>query len=129
MLGAEGIKLAPTAHKEIQLRRDNVYFKAFVLKDGTVLLGVPSRKPGPKTLKNFRSKIDHDGVWWNIEESYKQIEDYTQEARLIVHSTIATSLNLRRIIREQVTARLNRLEEKLAAIEARLTGQRNQSRQ
>jgi hypothetical protein len=102
------------------LRPDKVYFKAFVLKDGTVLVGMPSRKPGPKTLKNFRSKIDEDGIWWNIEESYKELEHYGHDAKLLVHSTIATSLNLRRIVREQITPRINRLEERLSAIETAL---------
>ena len=100
--------------------KQNVYYKAFVLKDGTVLVGMPSRKPGPKTLRNFHSNIDDDGVWWNIQENFKQIEDYKQEARLVVHSTIATCLNIRRIVREQITTRINRLEERLSAIETAL---------
>src|SRR6266700_93941 len=100
--------------------RAKVYFKAFVLKDGTVMVGMPSRKPGPKTLRNLRAKIDEDGVWWNIEESYQQIEDHKQEAKLVVHSTIATSLNLTRIVGPQITGRIDRLAERFRAIETAL---------
>jgi hypothetical protein len=101
------------------VRKQQAYYWVFAVKDGIIWYASPKRKPIPSTVCR-RPKIDQDGVFrWSIG---KMDEDahYTPVAKVIRGATIATCLNVRRLLRETVAARLDRLEAQLAGLQEQL---------
>jgi hypothetical protein len=102
-------------------KRDRrAYFKTFELANGTALLAIPMRKPHPKSIHMGIRRMDEDGVCWVFAEDYADIEAYTQQARHFIHSTIATSINVKRAIRQQVEPKLDALNRNVAALAEQL---------
>ena len=98
-------------------KRDRkAYFKTFELTNGTALLAIPMRKPHPKSVKIGISRMDEDGVCWVFTDDYNDIEGYTQETRNFIHSTLATSINVKRAIRQQVEPKLDAPSRNVAAL-------------
>ena len=90
------------------MRSKKVYYMVFGLKDGTVFGVLPVRKPR-KTKYSPAPKIDADGVCRFFVEDVvpRDLPDWEKSA---FHTAIATALNVRRILREQLTGRLDALE-------------------
>jgi len=90
------------------VRTQNVYYKVFALKDGTVYFVSVSRKPR-KTKYGPRPQIDEEGICtWFIEKD--RPSDITDWAKGAWHSAVATCLNVKRIVRLQIQPRFDRIE-------------------
>jgi len=91
------------------------YYLVSALKDDTICFVAESRKPYTKrgTKGEF---IDVDGCYgrWDYDASYPGKE--TDANRIIVMTAIAHKLNTKKVIREMVGTRLDRIERQLATI-------------
>lgn len=96
------------------------FYSLFTLEDGTVLLACPTKKPGTKTLMQWKKVIDEDGVWREFEESYKDIDKYPERAKRLVESVAAGALNMRRTVRSLVLPILARIEDRIASLDTKL---------
>ena len=96
------------------------YFKTFALENGPAILGIPTKKPHPKTLASRGGKVDPDGVWYSITEDYESIEVYKLEVKHLVYSTIANDINVKRALRQQVEGRLASLARDVSALKEQL---------
>ena len=96
-------------------REGKAYYKVFALADGTVILGMPTRKPHPKSLRG-KDKIDDDGVWCWFTEGHDDIDGFKQEIKPLVYSTIANKINVKRALREQVETKLDDLSRQMALL-------------
>jgi hypothetical protein len=108
----------------------NAYYSVHALRDGTIVLAVPTRKP-TKTKESKPSIVD-DGIWrWFLEDGDTP-NRFGDRGKVAWYSAVTNSLNTRRVIRQQVEPKLvelidrveamqkqiNRLEEKIDAIAA-----------
>lgn len=101
-------------------KRRPTYYQVFSLQDGTVLLAVPVRKPSARVLKDYRIKIDDDGVAEEYFMDTKWFRDAAQEDRQRRHDLVSNRLNMRRTIRELLIPRIAALEDHIAALQAQL---------
>jgi hypothetical protein len=94
-----------------------VYYSAHVLKDGTVWLAVPTRRPA--RTKRPPAEIDEDGIHQRFEygDAPANLGD---TGRIVWNIAVANSLNTKRIVREQVESKLNDLLERLTDVQQRL---------
>ena len=100
------------------LRKRPVYYKVFAMKDGTVLLALPGRKPSKASLYK-RERIDEDGIYrWYVHNNrdYMTMRDWNSKP----FETIANCLNFRRALRAQVEPKLDELQEQVAALKQQL---------
>ena len=89
-------------------RKKPVYYTAFGLKDGTVFAAMPVRKP-------HKAKPDPEGVCTFYSEGDVVPADLPDWQRTAFHAAVSTDINVKRIMRERVVARLDTLEKELAA--------------
>jgi len=101
-----------------KLKRKKAHYSVHALRDGTIWLAVLTRKPRKKPHQKL--EIDEDGIhtWYLDEEIPHNMTDW---ARSVRYSTVATALNFRRTIREQIEPKLDEIMRQLAGIEERLT--------
>lgn len=90
------------------------------MENGPAILGIPTKKPHPKTLASRGGKVDEDGVWYSIIEDQDSLEAYKLEVKHLVYSTIANHINVKRALREQVEQRLESLTRDVAALKEQL---------
>src|SRR3954466_15487898 len=101
------------------MKTKTAYYAAFGLKDGTVYTVLPIRKP-EDSQHGRATPPDPEGICnFNIEDGEKA-RDMPDWLRTTFHTTIATSLNIRKLAREQVVSVLGRLESKLATVQEQL---------
>lgn len=106
------------AGDEMKKKKEQAFFKVFSLKDKTVFLALPTRKPHPKSLGG--EKIDDEGIWcWYI-EGEEELNGYKAEVKHLVYSTIANNLNVKRAIRKQVEPRLIALTKQVSSLKDQL---------
>ena len=98
------------------MRTAQVYYRVSALKDGTILVGIPARKPVKKKHMP-RERIDPEGIfcWW--EENADNIAHWTTNP----FGTIANCLNFKRLLRIQVEGRLDKLETQMAGLRDQLS--------
>jgi hypothetical protein len=102
-------------------KRDRrAYFKTFALENGPALLGIPTKKPHPKTLQSRGVKVDEDGVWYSIIEDHESLGVYKLEAKHLVYATIAADINVKRALRRQVVPMLDAVARDVAALKDQL---------
>lgn len=101
-----------------KLKRKKAYYYVHALRDGTIWLATLSRKPRKKPRQKL--EIDEDGIydWWLDEDIPHNMTDWAKSVRW---GTVATALNVRRTVREQIEPKLNAVLERLAGIEKRLS--------
>lgn len=100
------------------MRLQKVYYKVFALKDGTVFYVSVSRKPR-QTRHGPRVQIDEEGVCtWYVETDCP--EGATDWAKGTWHTAIATSLNVKRIVRQQIQPRFDQIEKDVLALRAQI---------
>jgi hypothetical protein len=101
------------------VRMQKAYFSVFALKDGTIYLVNPTRRPR-KTKYSSAPRIDEDGICnWYLEKEVLP-RDMVDWLKGSFHSTVATSFNVKRIVRQQVERRLDRVESDLHALREQL---------
>ncbi len=102
------------------MKKQNAYYKVFALKDKTIVLVLQTRKPvGPRG--GPKPKIDEDGIHTWFPETAMDYQHLPKAAAASRHTTIATCLNLKRILRERVESRLTTVEGQLVQIAEQLT--------
>jgi hypothetical protein len=95
------------------------YYTVTALQDGTILFAFQKRKPMKSSVRGH-PKIDEDGIYdWYIEKQ-EEAQRYTDWGKGVHHSAIVNCLNTKRIIRERVETRLDRIESQLASIAEQL---------
>lgn len=95
------------------------FYMVQALKDGTICFVSESRKP--YTKRGTKGKfIDVDGCFgsWDCDGTYPAKQ--TDANRIILMTAIANRLNTKKVVREMVSERLDRIEQRLEAIEALL---------
>jgi hypothetical protein len=100
---------------EKAVRTKKAHYDVFALKDGTIYLVFPTRKPR-KTKYSSEPKIDEDGIcdWFiNNDVEPNNMHDW---ARGAWHASAATCLNVKRIVRQQLERRLDRVEQEVQAL-------------
>ncbi len=107
------------AAEEKTMPEKRVYYWVDGLKDGTVCLAFVTNKPR-KCNALPRQRIDEDGIcrWYFTDP--EEARRFTEWGKSVWHSSIATCLNMRRVVREQVEARLQRLEDSLSKVQEQL---------
>jgi hypothetical protein len=101
------------------MKAKKVYFSVFGLKDGTVISVLPVPKPR-KTKHGPAPKIDSEGVCrFNVQDELVPSR-MTECHRIVFHTTVATALNVKRVLREQLAGRLDTLEKAVADTQSQL---------
>lgn len=93
-------------------KQQTTYYSVFAVKDGTVWLASTKRKPSGLRPGD----IDEDGVFNTFVDKLGEEDQYNQTAKLLRGSTLATSLNFKRVLRSRVEGRLAALDEKVAGL-------------
>ncbi len=86
-----------------------VHYTCSALKDGTILVAVPKRKPLKKGLYKGE-RIDEDGISrWSVETTrdYRNMREWP---RGDPYEVIANCLNMKRVVRRQVEPRLDDMQ-------------------
>jgi hypothetical protein len=101
------------------VRTQKAYYRVFALKDGTIYLVIPSRKPR-KTKYSSPPKIDADGICtWFIDNKVEP-RDLPEWQCGAWHTNVATCLNVKRIVRQQLEPRLDRIEQEVQTLREHL---------
>jgi|WetSurMetagenome_2_1015567.scaffolds.fasta_scaffold152494_2 hypothetical protein len=98
------------------MREKKAYYSVFALKDGTIWFATQRRKPG----RGSKPKIDENGIFnWYLDE-LDAGEDFTATAKVVRGATIATCLNMKRVVREYVECRIEGLQQQLGQLQEQL---------
>ena len=94
-----------------------VYFHAHALRDGTIVLALPTKKP--RKTRYETPSIDEDGIWrWYVDEG--DTGSYNDLRKTIWFCSVANCLNTRRIVRQQVEDKLAKVLDRLEAMQVQL---------
>ena len=99
--------------------RERAYYAVHALKDGIIWLASETRKPS-KLHGSRAPKIDEDGIWeWKtgMIDYQRAFVDWVKAAR---EAAIATTLNVKRIVRQQVECRLDAQQQQISAMAEQL---------
>jgi len=100
------------------MRFRKVYYQVSAMHDGTILFVLPGRKPGSGLRR--KPKIDEDGVCkWHL-GIWNNFRDMDDKSWIAVMTTLANSLNLKRVLRERVQNRLDSLTTQLDRMQQQL---------
>lgn len=100
-----------------KFRPKKIYWSAHALRDGTIVLAMPTRKPR-KTAHETPS-IDEDGIWrWFDDEA--DTGTYNDVRKTIWFCAVTNCLNTKRIVRQQVEDKLVKVLDRLEAMQAQL---------
>jgi hypothetical protein len=96
-----------------------VNFWVQALRDGTIVFAAAQRRPYPKKGRP-KPFIDEDGCFgWSLFD-VPRLADLTDAQRIIAVLSMKQKLNTKKLLREQVEARLERIEKQLEAVMVRL---------
>jgi hypothetical protein len=103
------------------MKTKKVYYRVQALQDGTITLAMPERKP--RKTRSSDPQIDEDGIffWGWHEEKDDEPNRFTDWAKGVWYTCVATALNVKRIVREQVEGRLDSQQREIAALREQLT--------
>lgn len=90
------------------------YYSVFAVRDGTIWHASTRRKPGGMPP----SDIDADGVFNTFVGKLGEEDQYTPVAKVVRGGTLATCLNLKRVLRNQVERRLAAIAQQLIDLKA-----------
>lgn len=90
------------------------YYHVWVMKDGTIVMALPGRKPSQPGGRR-KPVVDEDGCHtWS--EWCDHEHKWTDWANSVVKGAITNQLNLKRTLRARVEPRLDRIEGRLDAL-------------
>lgn len=93
------------------------YFSAHALRDGTIVLAIPTRKP--RKTRYETPSIDEDGIWrWYVDDG--NTGSYNDVGKTVWLCSVSNCLNTRRIVRQQVEDKLVKVLDRLEAVQAQL---------
>jgi hypothetical protein len=102
------------------VRVRKTYYSVHALRDGTIWLAFETRKP-MRRKRCREPKIDEDGVHsWFLTEKEEEVDRLSDWGKGVFHTSVAVGLNMRRITREHVTTRLDRIEKRMAGLQEQL---------
>lgn len=100
-----------------KFKTKKAYFSAHALRDGTIVLALPTKKP--RNTRYETPSIDEDGIWrWYVAEG--NTDSFNDVGKTVWLSSVANCLNTRRIVRHQVEDKLVKLLDCLEAMQAQL---------
>jgi hypothetical protein len=100
-------------------RKRPVNFWVQVLRDGTIVYAGPMRRPYHKKGRP-KPFIDEDGCFGWSQFGVQPLADLTDAQRIIAVLSMTQKLNTKKLLREQVEARLERIEKQLEAVISKL---------
>ncbi len=90
------------------------YYHVWAMKDGTVVMAIPTRKPSKQRGKHG-PPADEDGCHaWS--EWHDDAHAWTDWAKAVVRGASVNQINLKKTLRARVECRLDRIEKQLAEI-------------
>lgn len=100
-------------------RKRPVNFWVQALRDGTIVYAGAMRRPYHKkgTPKRF---IDEDGCFGWSQFGVQRLADLTDAQRIIAVLSMTQKLNTKKLLREQIETRLERIEKQLEVVVAKL---------
>jgi hypothetical protein len=101
------------------MRLHKVYYSVFALKDGTVLVACPTRKP-PQKRGSRGPRIEEEGICKWFPEKWERLDQMSDRQWTAFQSVVATCLNTKRIIRTRVESRFDVLDQKLNEVQEEL---------
>lgn len=101
--------------------RKKIHYTVHCLKDGTVTVAYPVRKPSAEALKRDKEVIDDDGVCREFQTAGREYSDFKFESRFRFMDVMATAMNTRRIVRELVLPRIDFLESRIEAVQSSIS--------
>jgi len=102
------------------MRVRKAYYSVHALRDGTIWLAFENRKP-TRHKRCREARIDEDGIHdWFFTEKEEEVNRLSDWGKGVFHTSVAMCLNMRRITREHVTTRLDRIEESIAGLQEQL---------
>lgn len=102
------------------MRARKAYYSVHALRDGTTWLAFETRKP--RRRKHCQDPtIDEDGIHtWFFTEKEEEVNRHSDWGKGVFYTSVASCLNMRRITREHVTTRLDRIEERMVGLQEQL---------
>jgi hypothetical protein len=101
------------------MQRNKAYYTVSMLKDGIIWLANQTRKPrGGRGWRAPRS--DEDGIWRALVDKVDDDKDWHEWVEIVRSVNIATGLNVRRAIRQQVECNLLAANQRLDALEVQM---------
>jgi hypothetical protein len=98
-----------------------LHYRVHALQDGTIWFAIPTRKPR-RSRTSGEPAIDEDGIYsWYLEKpGNDEHNNYSDWGKGLWHTCAAMSLNVRRIVRQQVGTRLDAEKKQLMAMQDQL---------
>lgn len=100
-------------------RKRPVNYWVQVLRDGTIVYAGPMRRPYHKKGRP-KPFIDEDGCFGWSQFGVQRLADLTDAQRIIAVLSMTQKLNTKKLLREQVEARLERIEKQFEIVVAKL---------
>ena len=97
------------------MRSQKAYYSVRAAKDDTICFAHATRKPR-KTKGSRPPRIDEDGIWQWSHQSDEEVRTFTDWGKGVHHTAVVTRLNVKRIVREQIEPRLERLEQQIKTL-------------
>lgn len=103
------------------MRRQAAFYQVFAVKDGIIWHATQTAKPSGIGRRGG-PRPDEDGIHlWHLDD-LRTHEPFTPIAKVVSAATIASCLNVKRALREQVEQRLERIQQQLEVVLSRLDG-------
>src|SRR5262245_3731669 len=104
----------------MMLEPKKAYWRVQATRDGIIWFAYQTRKP-TKRGRRKEPEIDEDGICdWYFAQDDKDANRFTDWAKTLWHVSLATALNMKRIVRQQIGSRLDQLEKKMEALQEQL---------
>ncbi len=98
-----------------------VYYSVHALKDETIWFAIPTRKP--RKMKNSPvPDIDEDGIhnWYLEKTGDEESSRFSDWGKALRNICIAMTLNVKRIVRQNVVTRMDAIDAQLNALQCQL---------
>lgn len=97
-----------------RFRKQPAYYSVFAVRDGTVWHAMSERKPGGMAPCD----IDEDGVFRTFVDRLGEETRYTDVAKVVRGATLATCLNVKRVLRQRVAGELRTISQQISELKA-----------
>lgn len=105
--------------RRLHMRPKKIYYWVSALRDHTILAALEKRKQGA-TKTRRAPRVDPEGIYYWSFDTAKDFRHLTEAQCAARHTTIATCLNIRRIVRERIERRLDDLNRTVTALTEQL---------
>jgi hypothetical protein len=97
------------------VRSHKAYYCVRATKDGTICFAHATHKPR-RTKGSRPPRIDEDGIWQWFDQTDEEVRSFTDWGKGVHHTAVVTRLNVKRIVRQQIEPRLDRVEQQIMTL-------------